>query len=160
MAIFTIGSCLGNPGATGVGAVIFKNGLNKPAIKLTKAVLNSCKTYHGEALFLALKYIKSLSTPHPFNNIHIFSGSTAALNAIISPTLQDLHSNIIEEIKRISNSIEAVTILQLIHQHIVKLHIMKKLTDWQEMELAMSKRYRKKIEPTCLLPNPNQYLFP
>ena len=32
MAIFANGSCLGNPGSTSVGAVIFKNDLNKPAI--------------------------------------------------------------------------------------------------------------------------------
>ena len=52
MAIFTIGSCLVNPGPTGVGAVIFKNGLNKPAIKLAKAVSNSYKTYMVRHYFL------------------------------------------------------------------------------------------------------------
>ena len=64
-----------------------------------------------ETLLLGIKYIKSLSTLWSFNNVHIFSDRTAAKNAIISPTQQDLHHNLIEEIKYISDSIEPVTII-------------------------------------------------
>ena len=64
-----------------------------------------------ETLLLGIKYIKSLSTLWSFNNVHIFSDRTAARNAIISPTKQDLHHNIIEEIKYISDSIEPITII-------------------------------------------------
>ena len=111
VAIFTDGSCTGNPGPTGAGAFILKNGLNKPAIKLARAVSNNSTNYHAEVEApLSLKYIKSLSTPWSFNNVHMFSDSIAAINAIISPTQQDLRSNLIEEIKYISNSIELVTI--------------------------------------------------
>lgn len=111
VAIFTDGSCTGNPGPTGAGAFILKNGLNKPAIKLARAVSNNSTNYHAEKEApLSLKYIKSLSTPWSFNNVHMFSDSIAAINAIISPTQQDLRSNLIEETKYISNSIEPVTI--------------------------------------------------
>ena len=111
VAIFTDGSCTGNPGPTGAGAFIFKNGLNKPAIKLARAVPNNSTNYHAEVEApLGLKYIKPLSTPWSSNNVHIFSDSIAAINAIISPTQQDLRSNLIEEMKYISKSIEPVTI--------------------------------------------------
>ena len=47
VAIFTDGSCIGNPGPTGAGAVIFKNVLNKPAIKLwVKQYQITAKTIH------------------------------------------------------------------------------------------------------------------
>ena len=101
VAIFINGSYIGNLGPTGAGAVVLKNGLNKPAMKLAEAVSNNSTSYYGEveALFLGLKYITSLPTPWSFNNIHMFSDNTAAINVIISPTQQDLHSNLIEEVK-------------------------------------------------------------
>ena len=69
-AIFTEGSCIGNPGPTGAGAVNFKNDLNKTAIKLAKTVSNNSKNCHGEVelLLLGLKHIKSFPTPWSFNN--------------------------------------------------------------------------------------------
>ena len=62
MSIFTNSSCIRNPSPTGAGAAILKNGLNKAAIKLAKAVSNNSKNYYGEveALLLGLKYITSL----------------------------------------------------------------------------------------------------
>ena len=48
VAIFTDGSCIGNQGPTGAGAIIPKNGLNKPAIKIAKAVSNNSTNYHDE----------------------------------------------------------------------------------------------------------------
>ena len=112
VAIFLDDSCIGNPGPTGAAGVILKNGLNKPGIELAKAVSDNSTNYNGEVEtpFLGLKYITSLPTPWSFNNVHIFSDNTAAINAIISPTQQDLHSNLTEEIKYISNSNEPVTI--------------------------------------------------
>ena len=67
VAIFAVCNCIGNPGPTGVGAVILENGQNKHAIKLAKAVSNKSKNNHGEveALLLGLKYITSLPTPGP-----------------------------------------------------------------------------------------------
>ena len=59
---------------------------------------------------LGLNCITSLPTPWSFNNVHIFRDSTAAINAIISPTQQDLNSNIIQEIKYFSSSTSPVTI--------------------------------------------------
>ena len=48
VAIFTDGSCTGNPGPTGAGAFLLKNGLNKPAIKLAKALSNNSTNCHAE----------------------------------------------------------------------------------------------------------------
>ena len=48
VAIFTDGSCIGNPGPTGAGVVILKNGFNKPTIKPAKTVSNNSTNYHGE----------------------------------------------------------------------------------------------------------------
>ena len=47
-AIFTDGSSLINPGPTGAGAVIFRAGMNKPPIKLAKAVSSNSTNYHEE----------------------------------------------------------------------------------------------------------------
>ena len=61
IAIFTDGSSLINPGPTGAGAVIFRAGMNKPPIKLAKAVSSNNTNYHGEidTILLALKHILS-----------------------------------------------------------------------------------------------------
>ena len=47
VTIFTDGSCIRNPGPTGAGTVIFKNDLDKSAIKLAKSVSNNSTNYHG-----------------------------------------------------------------------------------------------------------------
>ena len=48
IAIFIDGSSLINPGPTGEGAVIFRASMNKPPIKLTRAVFSNSTNYHGE----------------------------------------------------------------------------------------------------------------
>ena len=107
VAIFSDGSCMGNPGPTEARAVILKNDLNKPTIELAKTVSNNSTNYHSEveAPLLGLKYITSLPTPSSFNNVHIFSDSTAAINVTISTTQQDLHNNPIEEINKFLTSL-------------------------------------------------------
>ena len=107
VAIFSDGSCMGNPGPTEARAVILKNDLNKPTIELAKAVSNNSTNYHSEveAPLLGLKYITSLPTPWSFNNVHIFSDSTAAINVTISTTQQGLHNNPIEEINKFLTSL-------------------------------------------------------
>ena len=86
IAIFTDDSGLINPGPTGAMAVIFSAGMNKPSIKLAKAVSSNCTNYHGEidTILLALKYILSALSQFSANTIHIFSDSIAAINAITS----------------------------------------------------------------------------
>ena len=107
IAIFTDGSSLINPGPTGAGAVTFSAGMNKPPIKLAKAVSSNRTNYHGEIdAILALKHILSAQSQFSANTVHIFSDSIAAINAIASFSLQELHHDKIEEIIRISNSLK------------------------------------------------------
>ena len=48
IAIFIDGSSLINLGPAGEGAVIFRASMNKPPIKLAKAVFSNSTNYHGE----------------------------------------------------------------------------------------------------------------
>ena len=107
-AMFTGGSSLINPGPTGAGTVIFSAGMNKPPIKLGKAVYSNRTNYHGkiDAILLALKHILSGQSQFSANTIHKFSYSISAMNAITSFSPQEIHHDKIEEIIRISNSLK------------------------------------------------------
>ena len=109
IAIFTDGSSLIYPGPTGAGAVISSAGMNKPPIRLAKAVSSNSTNYHGEIddILLALKHILSAQSQFSANTIHIFSDSTAAINTITSFSSQEMHHDKIEEIIRISNSLKS-----------------------------------------------------
>ena len=108
ITIFTDGSSLINPGPTGAGAEIFRAGMNKPPIKLAKAVSSNSTNYHGEidAILLALKHVLSAQSQLSTNTIHIFSGSIFSINAITSLSPQEICHNKIEEIIRISDSLK------------------------------------------------------
>ena len=100
IAIFTDGSSLINPGPTCAGEVVFRAGMNKPPIKLAKAISSNSTNYHEEidAILLVLKHILSAQSQFSVNTIHIFSDSIAATNATTSFSPQEIHHDKIEEI--------------------------------------------------------------
>ena len=108
IAIFIDGNSLTNPGPTGAGAVIFRARMNKPPIKLVKAVSSSSTSYHGEidTILVALKHILLVQSQFSANTIHIFNNSIAAINTITSLSPQEIHRDKIEEIICISNSLK------------------------------------------------------
>ena len=108
IAIFADDSSLESPEPTGAGAIIFRAGMNKPPIKLAKAVSSNSTNYHEEidVILLALKHISSVQCQFSENAIHIFSDSVAAINVITSLSPQETHHDKIEEIIRISNSLK------------------------------------------------------
>ena len=101
-------SSLITPGSTGAGAIIFRAGMNKPTVKLAKAVSSNSTNYHGEidAILLALKHILSAQSQFSANTIHIFSDSIAAINSIPSLSPQEMYHDKIDEIMHISSSLK------------------------------------------------------
>ena len=107
IVIFTDGSCQNNPGPTGVGSLVFKDGINNPLIKFAKAVSKFSMNYHGEleAILLSLKYIRTINLIG-IKKVHIFTDTMCSIQAITS-TKQSFN-DIIEEIKRISNELKTL----------------------------------------------------
>ena len=89
IAIFTNGSSLINPGPTSVRTVIFTARMNKPTIKVS----SNSTTYHGEivAILLVINNILSTQSELSANTVHIFSDCNAAINVMISWSLQEIH---------------------------------------------------------------------
>ena len=108
IAIFTDSSSLINPGPTCACSLTFRAGINKPPIKLEKAVPSNNTNYHCEidAILPALRYILSAQSQFIAYTIHIFSDSVAAINAITSLSPQEIRHGKIEEIIHISNSLK------------------------------------------------------
>ena len=113
MMIFTDGSALGNPGPTGSGVVIKKNGPESTEIKIAHAVTKMGTSYQGElqAIRIGTTYAKeniSIST----ENLHIFVDSQAAIQAIIEQNHKNYHNITITEIRQnlinISHSIKSI----------------------------------------------------
>ena len=63
IVIFTDGSCQNNPGPTGVGSLVFKDGVNNLPIKFAKAISKLLSNYHWEleVILLSLKYIGTIN---------------------------------------------------------------------------------------------------
>ena len=99
MMIFTYGSALGNPGPTGKGVVIKKNGQESTEIKIAHAVTKMGTSYQGEpqAIRIGTTYAKEniIST----ENLHIFVDSQAAIQAIIEQNHKNYHNITITEIR-------------------------------------------------------------
>ena len=113
MMIFTDGSALGNPGPTGSGVVIKKNGPESTEIKIAHAVTKMGTSYQGElqAIRIGTTYAKeniSIST----ENLHIFVDSQAAIQAIIEQNHKNYHNITITEIRQnlinISHTIKSI----------------------------------------------------
>ena len=88
--IFTDGSCQNNPGPTGAGSLVFKDGINNPPIKFGKAVSKLSTNYHGEleAILLSLKYIRTINLIG-IKKVHIFTDSMSSIQAITSTKQQE-----------------------------------------------------------------------
>ena len=88
--IFTDGSCQNNPGPTGAGSLVFKDGINNPPIKFGKAVSKFSTNYHGEleAILLSLKYIRTINLIG-IKKVHIFTDSMSSIQAITSTKQQE-----------------------------------------------------------------------
>ena len=100
MMIFTYGSALGNPGPTGKGVVIKKNGQESTEIKIAHAVTKTGTSYQGEpqAIRIGTTYAKEniiIST----ENLHIFVDSQAAMQAIIEQNHKNYRNITITEIR-------------------------------------------------------------
>ena len=99
MMIFTDGSALGNPGPTGSGVVIKKNGPESTEIKIAHAGTKMGTIYQGDI---------NIST----ENLHIFVDSQAAIQAIIEQNHKNYHYTTITELRQnlinISHSIKSI----------------------------------------------------
>ena len=100
MMIFTDGSALGNPGPTGSGVVIKKNGPESTEIKIAHAVTKMDTSYQGELQAIRME------------NLYIFVDSQAAIQAIIEQNHKNYHNITITEIRQnlinISHSIKSI----------------------------------------------------
>ena len=106
IVIFTDGSCANNPGPTGAGSLIFKDGINNLPIKFVKAVSKFSTNYHGEleAILLSLKYLRTINLIE-IKKVHIFTDIMSSIQAITSTKQQESYNDTIEQIKRISNEL-------------------------------------------------------
>ena len=112
MMIFTDGSALGNPGLTGSGVVIKKNGPESTEIKIAHAVTKMGTSYPGElhAIRKGTTYARE-NINASTENLHIFADSQAAIQAIIEQNHKNHHDITITEIRQnlinISQSIKS-----------------------------------------------------
>ena len=111
--IFTDGSTLGNPGPTGSGVVVKKNGPESTEIKIAHAVTKMGINYWGEleAIRIGTTYAKeniNIST----ENLDIFVDSQAAIQTIKDQNQKNYHDIVITEIRQnlinISHDIKSI----------------------------------------------------
>ena len=84
MIVFTDGSAQSNPGSTGSGVIIKKQGRIK-IIKIAKAVKYMGSSYEGEleAIKIATEYARDNISPSN-DSLHIFSNCQSAISAVTS----------------------------------------------------------------------------
>ena len=85
MIFFTDGSAQSNPGPTGSGVIIKKQGRNSTPIKIAKAVKYMGSSYEGEleAIKIATEYARDNISPSNVS-LHIFSDCQSAISAVTS----------------------------------------------------------------------------
>ena len=116
MTIFTDGSALGNPGPTGLGVAIKKNGPESTEIKIAHAVKMGT-SYQGEleAIRIGTTYAKenNIST----ENLHIFVDSQAAIQAIIEQNHKNYHDITITEIRQnLINITHSIKLIKFVYR--------------------------------------------
>ena len=96
IVIFTDRSCANNPGPTGAGSLIFKDGINNPPIKFAKAVSKFSTNYHGEleAILLSLKYLRTINLIE-IKKVHIFTDSMSSIHSITSTKQKESYNDTI-----------------------------------------------------------------
>ena len=100
MIVFTDGSTQSNPGPTGSGVVIKKQGLNSTPIKIAKAVKYMGSNYEGEleAIKIATEYARDNISPSN-DSLHIFSDCQSAISAVTSQNRENYHNSTIRAIR-------------------------------------------------------------
>ena len=85
MIVFTDESAQSNPGPTGSGAIIKKQGQNSTLIKIATAVKYMGSSYEGEleAIKIAAEYARGNISPSN-DSLHIFPDCQSAISAVTS----------------------------------------------------------------------------
>ena len=100
---FTNGSALGNPGPTGVGAVVYLKGYNSSPLLLKKGVSPLSNNYTGElvGILIALKFMVSLDDQIQLKDrkIHFFTDCQPAIIAAFNSSIPSGKVDIILQIK-------------------------------------------------------------
>ena len=117
MLIFTDGSAMNNPGPTGAGAVIRKNGpTSYLTIKLAKTVTSLRTSYKGEleGIKISTKYAKENKWDYT-ENIHIFVDCQSPICVIAQQNNVNYHhltiSSIRENLFDISMKVKSIKII-------------------------------------------------
>ena len=105
VAVFTDGSALENPGATGAGAVLYLNGSDPIGIK--KGICSNGNNYLGEILGieLALKYLCDEAKVKN-RNIHLFVDCQSAIVSAFGIGIPKYKVDIILNIRRLTSLLE------------------------------------------------------
>ena len=100
MIVFTDGSAQSNPGPTGSGVIIKKQGQNSTPIKIAKAVKYMGSSYEGEleAIKIATEYARDNISPSN-DSLHIFSDCQSAISAVTSQNRENYHNSTIRAIR-------------------------------------------------------------
>ena len=99
MIAFTDGSAQSNPGPTGSGVIIIKQGRNITPIKIAKAVKCMGYSYEEElaAIKIATEYARdNLSSSN--DSLHIFSECQSAILAVTSQNRENYHNSTVRAI--------------------------------------------------------------
>lgn len=118
MLIFTDGSAVSNPGPTGAGVVIRKNGPTSIQIKKAQAVTKMGTSFVGEleAIRIGTKYARD-NLHRDTSNIHVFTDCQSAIHAITKQKNDYYHnstiSSIRENLSAISSKVKSVKIIYI-----------------------------------------------
>ena len=93
MIVFTDGSAQSNPGPTGSGVIIKKQGQNSTLTKIAKAVKYMGSSYEGklEAIKIATEYVRDISPSN--DSLHIFSDCQSAISTVTSQNRENYHNS-------------------------------------------------------------------
>ena len=103
MIFFTDRSAQSNPGPTGSGVIIKKQGQNSTPIKIAKAVKYMGSSYEGEleAVQIATEYARDNISPSN-DSLHIFSDCQSAISAVTSQNRETIIIPLQEQFVRTS----------------------------------------------------------
>ena len=118
MLIFTDGSAMSNPGPTGAGVVIRKNGPTSIQIKEATALSKRGTSFEAEleAINIGTKYAKD-NLPTDTAKVHIFSDCYCSIQAIMKQNNEYYHNSTISSIRdnllELSSKVNSVKIIYI-----------------------------------------------